>query len=120
MSVTHHTCTAVECDTPKCDGGFDEGTPHFETEAKALEYLIGEEGCGWSIRPDGRLLCRFCSEHADCEATGHQWGEWRPRMRWDAAAGRSIPDEDSGTEWRMCDHCSGGFEERIAGTDVIL
>ena len=120
MSVRHEACVIVECDTPKCDSGYDEGTPHFDSEEQAFKHLLGDDGWGWSRLPDGRLLCASCSQRAECEATGHKWSEWRPRMRWDADGRRSVPEPGSPTEWRSCNHCGGAFEERITGTDVVL
>jgi hypothetical protein len=41
-----------------------------------LGYVLGDNGMGWIELPDGRLLCRRCSEAADCPATGHQMSSW--------------------------------------------
>ena len=38
--------------------------------------MLGDNGMGWIQLPDGRLLCRRCSEAADCPATGHQMSSW--------------------------------------------
>ena len=97
------SCAWVECDGENCDvdkGWHDEGPLHFESVEAAVEYVLGEDGLGWTRRPDGRLLCRRCSESADCDFTGHQHTEWRPKR-------------DAGVEWRMCEHCGGGLEERF-------
>ena len=104
MTVQTTTCAWVECDSPDCgnDKGWpDEGPFHFSTDRAALDYVLGEKGMGWTRLPDGRLLCRSCSEAADCAATGHQWTDWRVHHR------------DPGIEWRLCEHCGGGFEERL-------
>jgi hypothetical protein len=103
MSVHTHTCVSILCDGATCDRdkGWEEGAPHFDSESEALGYVLGEKGMGWTRLPDGRLLCRRCSEEADCAATGHQWFEWRRHPR------------DPGIEWRWCSHCGGAFEERF-------
>jgi len=41
-----------------------------------LGYVLGDNGMGWIQLPDGRLLCRRCSEAADCPTTGHQMSSW--------------------------------------------
>ena len=67
---------------------------------------MSEAGIGWTKLPDGRLLCRGCSDDADCQATGHQWSDWRP--------GYKNGQPDPSIEWRFCTHCGGGHEERLA------
>jgi len=110
VSVHTSACVWVECDGQRCDrdkGWPDEGPYHFASEQSALEYVLGEAGIGWTELPDGRLLCRGCSEDADCDTTGHQWSEWRP--------GYKNGHPDPSIDWRFCTHCGGGFEERLAG-----
>jgi hypothetical protein len=105
MSVHTKTWVWVLCDGPTCDrdkGWPDEGPFHFDTEDAAVSYVLGEDGLGWTRLPDGRLLCRSCSEEADCAATGHQWSRWRSHHA------------DPGIEWRACNHCGSAFEERFA------
>jgi hypothetical protein len=109
VSVQISTCVWVECDGQHCgrDKGWpDEGPYHFAREQSALEYVLGEAGIGWTKMPDGRLLCRSCSEDADCDTTGHQWTDWRP--------GYNNGHPDPTIEVRFCTHCGGGFEERLA------
>lgn len=98
------TCYEITCDRD-CDGrGWDEddgGTPHFDTEAEAIEYA---RSCGFVI-VGGSVLCQSCARVADCERTGHQWGEWRPRDPYGVPCKR-----------RECEHCGHGeydqpFEE---------
>jgi hypothetical protein len=75
VSIKTSSCVWVECDGEHCDrdkGWPDKGPFHFDTEQAALEYVLGESGIGWTLLPNGRLLCRGCSEDADCEATRHQ------------------------------------------------
>lgn len=109
MSVHISSCVWVDCDG---DCGRDRGWPdgdgpfHFESEQSALEYVLGDDdGMGWTRMPDGRLLCHSCSEHVDCEVTGHQWTPWRP--------GVAPGGADSGIEIRWCTHCGSGFEDRL-------
>ena len=104
MSVHTRTCVWVLCDGTRCDrdrGWPDDGPFHFDTEAAAIQYVLGEDGAGWTRLPDGRLLCRSCSQSADCDATGHQLSPWRPHP------------SSRGVEWRNCTHCGGAFEERF-------
>jgi hypothetical protein len=105
MSVHTKTCVWVQCDGPSRHpdhtGWDDEGPFHFDTEAAALDWVLGEDGAGWTRLPDGRLLCRTCSEEADCAATGHQWSSWH------------LHHTDPRIEWRTCYHCGGQFEERF-------
>lgn len=106
MSMHTSTCVWVLCDGTRCDrdkgwpGG--EGPFHFDTETAAVDYVLGEAGQGWTRLPDGRLLCRSCSEEADCAATGHQWSSWRDHHA------------DTAIQRRFCNHCGGAFEERFA------
>ena len=105
--MTTHTrvCVWVVCDGPSCDrdkGWPDDGGPlHFATEQAALDYVLGEDGGGWTRLPDRRLLCRSCSEAADCDATGHQMTPWYRHCG------------DPGIELRHCSHCGRGFEKRL-------
>lgn len=104
MTITTSTCIVVLCDGPDCDsdrGWPDDGPLHFTTRTGALDCLLGEKGDGWTQLPDGRLLCRSCSESADCAATDHQWSAWQPHR------------DDAGVEWRACFHCHGALEERL-------
>lgn len=114
MSTHTRTCFWVERDG---DRGQDKGWPeegpfHFDTEQDAIAYVLGEDGMGWTRMPDGRLLCRGCSEDADCEVTGHQWTPWRPGITRAAI--------ESGVEVRWRTHCPGGNEVGVypIGDDV--
>jgi hypothetical protein len=74
MSVHTTTCVWVLCDGTTCDrdkGWPDEGPWHFDTEAAAVDYVLGEHGLGWTRLPDGRLLCRSCN---------HCGGEFEERL----------------------------------------
>lgn len=103
MSVHTRACVWVLCDGPDCDSdkGWEDGPFHFDSESEALEYVVGEDGMGWTRLPNGRLLCRACSEQADCAATDHQWSSWRKHRT------------DPAIEWRICQHCGNGFDERL-------
>ena len=108
MSVHTSSCVWVECDGDRCDrdkGWPDEGPFHFDSEQAVLEYVLGENGMGWTRLPNGRLLCRGCSQDADCKTTGHQWSEWRHGYK------NGQPDPSIQVRW--CTHCGGGFEERL-------
>ncbi len=100
------TCVWIECAGCGTDS-FDDGIPHFADEAEALAQLLGDpavesdEGWGWTQRRDGRLLCRACSDHADCEDHGHEMTDWRRHPG------------DPVIEWRHCEHCGGAIEDRL-------
>ena len=78
MSFKAQTCIVIFC-----DGGYldpwdpDDGTPHFDNEAEAVEYATG---CGWLVT-DMRALCGRCHAKVTCEATGHEWGIWHDYSR---------------------------------------
>jgi hypothetical protein len=104
MTTHNQTCVWVECDGSDCDrdrGWPDDGPFHFDTVTAALGYVLGDNGMGWTQLPDGRLLCRSCSEAADCHATGHQMSSWYPHP------------SDLSIHWRHCTHCGGAHEERF-------
>lgn len=104
--VRIRSCVWLECAECGTDS-YDEGTPHFGSETEARTYLLGDpskdgdDGCGWTERRDGRLLCRSCSEHADCQEHGHEMTEWHAHPR------------DPEIEWRHCEHCGGAIEDRL-------
>jgi len=93
-------CWWVEC--AECVTGWaEDGVPHFDSPEQAGEHLFGEDGYGFTTRPDGRTLCRHCGEAADCAELGHDYTPWQP---WHS---------DPEIEWRSCAHCGGGFEDRL-------
>jgi len=102
--VTVHTCYQVTC--ADCgDRCWEEYTPHYSSEADLWASVLGHDGdvgYEWTRRADGRVLCARCSERADCAERGHEWSEWRE--------GYNDPE----VEWRMCNHCPSGMEERLA------
>ena len=55
MSVHTKTCVWVQCDGPSRHpdhtGWDDEGPFHFGTEAAALDWVLGEDGAGWTRLP---------------------------------------------------------------------
>lgn len=109
MSVKTTACFWVECDNETCaykQGWPEDGPWHFDSEHDAYEYVLAEDG-GWARRPDGRLLCQGCSRRADCAVTGHQWTDWRYGY---TGRGHEV---DTTVQWRMCDHCNDGPEERF-------
>ena len=85
----------TQCFVIVCDGGcldpWEEGTPHFDTEAEAIEYV---KEIGWLVT-DQRALCGQCSATTTCRVTGHQWDDW-------------CDDERAGIRFRRryCDRCS--------------
>lgn len=85
------TCVVITCDG--CDDPWEDGTPHFDSEAEAVEYV---RGIGWLVT-DATHLCEGCAAKADCAATGHQWGDWWDPAR--TAAGQPY-------RRRYCEHCN--------------
>lgn len=57
---------------------------------------------GFNIQPDGRMLCRHCSEPADCTERGH---DYTPRP-----GGHAMTTPTSA---RRCNHCGGWSEHRL-------
>lgn len=99
-------CYEITCDRDCDDKGWDDGTPHFESEAEA----IGEARRAGFVIVAGRVLCASCARTADCEATGHQWGVWNDR-------------ESQGVRYRhrWCDHCSASdYDRPMAELSVLL
>lgn len=110
MTIKTTTCVWIECDSNDCDrnqGWPDDGPYHFTSERAALDYVLGEHHMGWTKLPDGRLMCRSCSDAADCAATGHQWSEWRAHH------------STLAVQWRACFHCGRGFEQRLTAGDAL-
>jgi hypothetical protein len=99
--LTRHTCYTLACSDCGEDP-WDEFTPHFPTEEALWAGVLGEDGYGWTRRPDGRALCRSCSDRADCAERGHQMTPWSPLPR------------DPEVEWRHCKNCGGTVEDRLA------
>lgn len=92
MSFQPKTCVEIICDGGcEWSGGWEDGTPHFDSEVQAMEYV---RNCGWLVTTE-RALCARCAVRALCEATGHEWDDW-----YDASQhGIQIRQ-------RMCDRCS--------------
>lgn len=95
-----HTCYSISC-SGCADECWEEGVPHFDTEAEAWKAVLGEEGHGWTRRHNGRVLCRGCSERADCAGRGHDMTRWQPMPR------------DPDVQWRFCRHCGCAIEDRL-------
>lgn len=91
MSFETQACVVITCDGG-CDDPWEEGTPHFDNEADAIEYV---RGIGWIVAGT-RALCDQCAAKETCARIGHRWGDWRDNER-------------EGVRWRYryCDHCSG-------------
>jgi hypothetical protein len=78
MSFEPHTCVVLICDGPaECDP-WDDGTPHFDDEAEAVEYA---EHQGWTF-PPGRALCGACTRDEECASSGHVWDDWQPKEQY--------------------------------------
>jgi hypothetical protein len=88
MTIARHSCVTAVCDS--CGDGWEDGPWHFGSAAEALNYLRRGE---WLVT-DGLLLCPDCALRADCEATGHQYSEWRPAVM------EGVPFQE-----RSCGHC---------------
>jgi hypothetical protein len=93
MPLKHHSCVSAACDT--CGEGWGEDGPwHFNTVEEVLNSLRRNE---WIV-VDARLTCPSCALQADCEATGHRYGEWAAESTHGVIF-----------QLRICEHC-GGFE----------
>jgi hypothetical protein len=85
----------VTCDNdgtvPSCNGGWEEGAMHFESEQEAIEV---SRTYGFVV-VGGSVLCSGCASSRDCARLGHQWDEW-------------TDGEHLGVTFRRryCDHCN--------------
>jgi hypothetical protein len=95
MGIRRHTCYSAECATPGCKP-WDDGTPHWPTEAQALADATDPDGYGWTLI-DGVLRCRDCTATHQCEQSGHQWSHWigDPTVR----LAQEVCDRCSDTRW---------------------
>lgn len=107
--IKRQVCWVIGCD--KCgtdmydDGGNWGGTPHYETEAEALEQIKPcDDACSpvELHRRGDQVLCTRHAHETDCEREGHRWGKWL------------TPYADQ--QWRICDHCGDTEERRADGT----
>lgn len=87
MTIQEHSCVTALCDD--CGDGWDEGPWHFDSRKELLKALASYD---WVV--GDRILCRSCSDKADCAATGHQWDEWEDREM------EGVPYRS-----RWCEHC---------------
>lgn len=94
MPVSPKSCFEVTCDQektePSCDGGWDEGALHFETEKDAIETA---RTYGFVIVGDS-VLCPSCARKRECERLGHKWEDWTDQEYLGVAYQR-----------RDCEHC---------------
>jgi hypothetical protein len=121
VTYRHHDCVTIHCDNEpiaQCDSGWEETTFHFDDEPQALRFVLSENGCDWTRRPDGRLLCRACSETADCADRGHHlYDQWSHPGYYDHALRVWI--DDTGVIYRRCTHCGGGLQEHLTALGAI-
>ncbi len=73
MATRLVTCYIAVCDlcgTSQHDEGY---TPHLDTPAEAIDYVTdpGDGNSGWTLTPDGLLVCdqRRDTAHEDAHAT---------------------------------------------------
>lgn len=92
------TCYLIDCSDCGSDC-WEDYEVHFISEEELRRVLTTRHE--WTFEKHGRVLCRHCTEKADCARDGHQYGEWITHST------------DSGVQWRLCDHCSGALEERF-------
>lgn len=90
MSIDHTACVLLGCDD--CEDPWEEdiGTPHFETEAKAIDFALRND---WVIVGES-MRCGRCATKADCAMTGHQYDEWMSKAA-------PVPYRS-----RWCEHCN--------------
>jgi hypothetical protein len=107
MTIRRTTCVEIVCDNidtvPRCDGGWDEGPVHFHDEAEAVDYAAR---AGWRITA-GVILCNTCANAADCDRTGHRWGQWEDNQVYGVDCQR-----------RWCEHC--GTADLGPGYDEVV
>lgn len=101
-------CWVIECsECIRADGQIVDPGEHFDTLEDAWHALSNPDSdCGYSLQPDGRVLCEYCRADADHRALGHAFGGWKD------------PDElFPTTQWRQCNGC-GRIEHRPVGADT--
>jgi hypothetical protein len=96
FQIHTHSCYSVQC--AECETGPDEYVVHFPDERHLWQWICGE---GWTIRPDGRLLCHTHSTAAECDEVGHDWLDW-----WTAS-------QNPGFRLRSCDRCAAVDEQLV-------
>lgn len=89
FQIQTHSCYSVQC--AECIAGPDEYVVHFPDEQHLWQGIRDE---GWTIHPDGRLLCHTHSTAAECDEVGHDWLDW-----W-------TPSQDPRVRLRSCDRCA--------------
>ncbi|MCQ8831812.1 hypothetical protein [Streptomyces malaysiensis] len=62
MAFRRITCVIAVCDIHDCGNtrDHDGGQPHFDTEAEALDFALGDQAelpDTWYQRPTGQLVC---------------------------------------------------------------
>lgn len=106
MTIRITSCYEVVCDNAgqaHCDGGWDEGAPHFLTKDEAVGYArqAGFVVTGLDV------LCGRCAARRDCDRLGHQWGDWEDVTH------MAVPFRR-----RSCRHCD--TDERDANFNEIV
>ncbi|GAY12440.1 hypothetical protein [Pseudonocardia sp. N23] len=123
----------VEMATAVCDGCSAEQLtgPRRGWFASRGEALGAALAAGWVRRLSGRLLCPRCSDAAQCEAFGHDYG---PDPVWRVCACEGSLYEHSGHEpwqgpsawdgcgwmWRLCGRCDHIDERHVTARPLGL
>ncbi|GAB3952786.1 hypothetical protein [Streptomyces sparsus] len=56
MAIRLITCHVAVCDLCGATDDTEGGTPHFATQAEAIDYATADPD-GWTLTDDGRLIC---------------------------------------------------------------
>lgn len=96
-------CWVIECsECIRADGQLVDQGEHFDTLEEAWQALSNPDSdCGYSLQPDGRVLCEYGRADAEHRALGHTFGPWRQPNAY----------------WRECQGC-GYFEYRTVAADI--
>ncbi|MFE1771203.1 hypothetical protein [Streptomyces sp. NPDC059008] len=94
MATRLVACYVAACDL--CGGTTDSDgfTPHFDTPQEAVEYVTASDDDGWTLAPDGRLVCDAVRDaaHEDIHAgAGKRMSPCAMTVTWGASAATALP-----------------------------
>lgn len=67
MATRQITCVVAVCDVCGTSEDADGFTPHASTEQAIIDTVTetwGDPTCGWTLTPDGRLVCNTVDDRA--------------------------------------------------------
>ncbi|GAA4910264.1 hypothetical protein ACFPM3_11285 [Streptomyces coeruleoprunus] len=70
MATRLVTCYVAVCDLCGGTGDIDGVIPHFDTPEEVVDCLTADDYAGWTLTPDGVLVCdgRTDAAHEDAHA----------------------------------------------------